>query len=94
MKVRFSLIAQAELRSALAYVAGHNPQAARRMRQSLMKAVATLEDFPLRGQQVGSGETRRLVSGRYLIFYELLDREVLIAHIVHGSRKLAAELSE
>ena len=72
------------------HVAIDSPAAATRLLEKIDRRIESLARFPAIGnRQPEFGEnTRRLIEGIYLIFYDLLPDAVHILRVFHGARKL------
>ena|SRR5829696_122437 len=89
MKVEFSISARRDLIAIFEHLQPLNARAARRIVDDLEKRCRSLSRFPRRGTPVltrGDVLLRRLVVGQYLVFYEVLDRIVVIDAVLHGAR--------
>ena len=78
------------------YIAGHNPPAARRLRDDLFGALGMLADHPTMGHHrsdLTELPLRFWRVGCYLIVYSESD-PVEIVRALHGRRDVAAELVE
>lgn len=72
------------------HVAQDNSDAATRLLERVDERIALLGKFPYIGEsqpQFGDN-TRRIVEGNYLIFYDVLPDAVHILRAFHGARKL------
>ncbi|MDO5425088.1 MAG: type II toxin-antitoxin system RelE/ParE family toxin [Eubacteriales bacterium] len=68
-----------------------NPQAAENTVNNIMDAVDKLEDFSEIGAPLSSvtgieSDYRFLVSGNYMAFYRVIEREVYIDRVLYGRR--------
>jgi toxin ParE1/3/4 len=72
------------------YIAADNPRAATRLLEKIDRRIESLAVHPLLGeQQPQFGEnTRRIIEGNYLVFYDVLPDAVLVLRVFHGARKL------
>jgi toxin ParE1/3/4 len=72
------------------YVALDNVAAATRLLERINNRVELLREFPLLGEaQPQFGEnTRRIVEGNYLIYYDVLPEAIHVLRVFHGARKL------
>ena len=88
MKARYSKRAIQDLLSIADYMRDRNPQASLAIEQRIRSAVRQLELFPFIGRTTDDPEIRVLpvVHYPYLIFYEVLQDELVIHHIRHGRR--------
>jgi addiction module RelE/StbE family toxin len=88
-KVVFSPQAIEDLELIVRYVARHNPAAALRVGNALIRRVAILEQHPFIGAPYRKHPgTRKLSCPPYLIFYRVKDRQrcVEILRYWHGAR--------
>lgn len=89
-KIIFAPQAVADLEEAVKYIAKDNPEAALRVGNALIDAVAILENFPQLGKLYPKRPgVRRLVSRPYVIFYRINERQqtVEILRYWHGARR-------
>jgi toxin ParE1/3/4 len=72
------------------YIAAENPTAATQLLERIDRRITSLARHPLLGEhQPRFGEnTRRLIEGNYLIFYDVLPDAVHVLRVFHGARKL------
>ena len=90
MKVRFSRLALAELDRVLAELAERNPRTSARFLNRVEQMSAQLSRHPKAFQQVlNRPDVRRapLLRYPYLMFYKVVNDEVLVLRIAHGARK-------
>ena len=76
------------MREAWRHIAQHNTVAADRLFDAVSEQVASLLDFPERGvlRPELSADLRMLVEDKYLIFYRIVEKEILVARVIHGSQ--------
>jgi toxin ParE1/3/4 len=88
MKARYSKRAIHDLISAADYMRDRNPRALLAIEQRNRSAIRQLELFPFIGRTTDDPEIRVLpiVHYPYLVFYEVLQDEIIIHHIRHGRR--------
>jgi toxin ParE1/3/4 len=74
------------------HIATDNPAAATRWLEKIDRRIQSLSTHPLMGEhQPQFGEnTRRIIEGNYLIFYDVLPDAVHMLRVFHGARKLDA----
>jgi plasmid stabilization system protein ParE len=92
MIVRLSSEAQRDLEEIGDRIAADNPARAVTFVQELHAACLGLADFPERFALVPRYErhgVRHRVHGNYLIFYRIVDGQVVVIHILHGARDYA-----
>jgi toxin ParE1/3/4 len=72
------------------YIAAYNPTAATALLKKIDSRIESLAKFPAAGGRVPQfGEnTRQLIEGNYLIYYDLLPDAVHVLRVFHGARKL------
>lgn len=90
MRVRFSKRALAQLDAILLELNDVNPPAARRFEQRIRSIVQRIGRFPRGFQEVEKRPGVRrvpLVRYPYLVFYRVVDDEVVVLRIIHGARK-------
>jgi toxin ParE1/3/4 len=71
-------------------VANESPAAATRLLEKIDARVQVLERYPYLGEQQPrfGDNTRRLIEGNYLIFYDVLPDAVHVLRVFHAARKL------
>ena len=90
MKVRYSKLALGELDVILAGIAKDNFAAAVRFDGRVERVVERIGQFPEGAQEVAerSGVRRvPLVRYPYVVYYRVIESEVMILRIVHGARR-------
>jgi toxin ParE1/3/4 len=92
MRFRFRPLALEDLQNLLKYIAAEDPQAARRMHDSILETCTVIGDNPeiaaeLAGLAV-SGVRRLPVTryARYSVFYQVVDDQVEIIRLGYGGR--------
>ena len=98
--IRYSATSLWELNAIEDYIAYRldNPPAARGAVGTITRSIGMLKSFPEMGKKVEhieelTGEGYRyLVSGRYVVFYQVIADEVMILRIMHGCRDIEAAL--
>ncbi len=90
MKLRFTDRAAQDLVDIADYVREHNPQAALRVRDTILESLQNLVLFPLIGRQQTVESVRKLMTRRYpyLVYYTTDEEaeEIVILAIRHPSR--------
>lgn len=89
-RVVISDTAKAEIAGQLAYTRERNPDAARRQRERISRAVANLREIPGLGGRPGRMEgTRELViTGTPFVFvFEVSGNRIDITHVLHGRQQ-------
>jgi plasmid stabilization system protein ParE len=83
-RVVFVRRARRQLNAQLAYLAEHNPAAARRVRERIAAAQQQLGDFPQSAPRATTPGTRRLVVAPYVLTYRERDSDIEIVDFRHG----------
>lgn len=88
MKVRFAPRAAQDLVGIADYIRAENPQAAERVRASILESLEVLSAFPALGRRQSVEGVRKLVTRkyRYLVYYTANDDELVILTIQHPAR--------
>jgi len=89
MKVRYSRPALADLETILSYIEVGNPPAASRFALRLDGVFKRIAQFPKSAAEVADRPAVRrvpLVRYPYVIYYKLINGEIVILRIVHGAR--------
>lgn len=86
MKLVFSRAAVSDLVRLRAFIAVHDPPAARRVATRLRTAISRLTDSPHIGRPVGElpGEIRKLIFGKYVVRYQVRQAAVYILRVWLG----------
>jgi toxin ParE1/3/4 len=89
MKVRYSRRAVADLIGIADYIRERNHRAADPVSDRIRASIAQLGIFPFIGRMTDDANLRVLPIGRYpyVVFYEVIEGEVVVHHIRHGRRK-------
>ena len=90
MKVRFSKLALAELDAILAEIRADNPGAAARFDERVRRIVERIAQFPEGAREVEKRPGVRrvpLVRYPYVIYYAMIEGDVMILRLVHGARR-------
>jgi len=79
------------------YISQDNETAADKMIENILDAVETLTTFPFIGSNVADkldvrGDYRMIVVKPYLVFYRVINNEVIIYRVLHSKRYHAALL--
>jgi toxin ParE1/3/4 len=92
MRLRYTLLALADLASVLDYIADRSPQGAARIHARIQIVAELLLRHPLAGAATDDLTIRRMtmLPYPYLIFYEATDAEIIIHAVRHGARDLSA----
>jgi addiction module RelE/StbE family toxin len=88
MRIRWLPSAREDLLNAVTYIREDNPQAARRLHETVRKLVSNLSQFPQFGRAGRVEGTRELVIAGwpYIVTYRIEEREVQILAVMHTSR--------
>lgn len=88
-QLEWSLRSQKNVAEIRDYIAVDNPQAARKVLSAIRRAAGGLIQFPMIGHFGRRAGTRELVINRYpyVIIYRLTAKKVLVAAVLHQSRK-------
>jgi toxin ParE1/3/4 len=72
------------------YIAADNPPAAARLLEKIDRRIESLAQYPLLGEhQPEFGEnTRRIIEGNYLVYYDALPDTIHVLRVFHGARKI------
>jgi toxin ParE1/3/4 len=89
LNVRFDPRALGDLQEIRDYLVERSPAGAERVRLHLMETIERLSDFPSLGRATDEPKVRVLPLTRYpyLVFYSLLNGEIVVLHIRHGARQ-------
>lgn len=92
MRAIWTRRALADLHALSSHIAEHNPQAADRLRNRLVAAIALLEAYPLSGRAGRVAETRELIVAgtSFVIPYRVRDGQLQILAVLHGAREWPA----
>ena len=88
MRVRWTADAADDLERICDYIAEDRPDAARRVAQSVVERIGTLETFPHLGR-VGRVQGTREIAFSPLPFvaiYEIRDEQIVVLRILHGAQ--------
>ena len=88
VRVRYTTPALEDLDGILNYVATRSPQGAQKVKARLRLLIGLLPAHPLMGARTDDPAIRRLIIAPfpYLLFYEVLDDEIIIHAIRHAAR--------
>ena len=91
MKLRFTSQALADISEIADVIRAENPQAAERVRDSILESLQNLTRFPKAGRPQSVEGVRKFVAGkyRYLVYYLVDDGagEVVILTVQHPARE-------
>lgn len=87
--MRYSRRALADIVHIAEYVREHNPRAAAALEKRIRSSIEQLQLFPLIGRPTDDPDMRMfpIVRYPYLVFYEVVDRQIVIHHVRHARRK-------
>jgi toxin ParE1/3/4 len=93
-QLRLSALAESDLAEIWAYIARDNPAAANAFLARLEIAATRLLSQPFLGKPVSelASNLRLIPVGRYLLFYRPGEEALEIVRVLHGARKIGAEL--
>lgn len=88
MKIFYTYSAVQDLQRLHDFIAKESSKAASEVSTKLRQAIKRLLEFPMLGREVKSTDKsvslRDLVTGKYVIRYALLEREILVLRIWHS----------
>jgi addiction module RelE/StbE family toxin len=85
VKLQFTGRALDDLNRLRAFIASDNPQAARRIGETLRQSIRRLLDQPHMGQAVDERPgVRRWVSGPYVVHYQVEAQTLIVLRVRHG----------
>ncbi len=86
MKLLFTKTAVGDLVRLREFIAEHNPDAAKKAASRLISAIEDLIYSPRIGRPVFDleGEIRELITGNYIVRYEIRRNELFVLKIWHG----------
>ena len=89
MKIRWSQEAIDDLISLRAYIAAHDPSAAKRLAALIAHSVEKLAEFPSLGRAGRIPHSRELIvpNTSYVVIYHVSDETVRIDTVFHSARK-------
>jgi addiction module RelE/StbE family toxin len=88
-RVRYARRAIADLIGIADYIRERNPRAAETVADRIRASIARLGMFPFIGRPTDDPSLRILPIGRYpyVVYYEVIEGDVVVHHIRHGRRK-------
>ena len=89
MRVRWTTDAADDLERIFGYVAESRPESARRVAQSVIERLGTLERFPHLGRPGRVQGTREVVFPPlpFVAIYEVRDEQIIVLRILHGAQR-------
>lgn len=90
-KIAILQIAREDIGEIFYYIATHNPTAALAMADKITNKIETLAELPLIGKVVPDNELakqeyRMLIVDNYIAFYKIIDDQIVVYRVLHGSR--------
>lgn len=87
-----SVPADDDLTEIFNYIAAYNSDAAKRIIEQITDRFAFLSSNPGAGHRCEDlqPEMRRSVVGKYVVYYKLVDGDVLVLRVLHGRRDAGA----
>ena len=86
-QLRWQELAREEFLSTVDMIAADNPRAAARFQQRVERKVGLIAEFPTLGTRVYRARSFRFIThGKYVIYYSVGRREVVIRAFRHGSQ--------
>lgn len=88
MRLRYTLLALADLEFVLDYIAQHSPRGARRVQSRIQTIIDVLSQHSHIGTRTDDPTIRRMtvLPYPYLIFYEATEEEIIIHAVRHAAR--------
>ena len=89
MRVRWTTDAADDLERICDYIAESRPESARRVAQSLVERIATLETFPHLGRPGRVQGTREIAFPPlpFVGIYEVRDEQIIVLRLLHGAQQ-------
>lgn len=89
MRVRYTLPALADLDDLLTYIEARSPAGALRIIRQIRATEDLIAQFPYCGRLTNRSSIRRIKTSKfpYLIFYEVVEKEVIVHAVRHGARR-------
>jgi toxin ParE1/3/4 len=84
--IRWTTEAADQFEAAVKYIQQDNPEAARKLAQTIIGRIEQLATFPGRGRPGEVKGTRELVASPYVVVYRFTDEIVQILHVWHGTQ--------
>ena len=87
-KLQVSILAQRDLLEIKAYIANdlENPPAAISIVKIITQKIRGLMGAPIASISDANSDERFLVSGKYLIFYHVIEKDIFIDRVLYGGR--------
>jgi toxin ParE1/3/4 len=89
MRVRWTADAADDLERICDYIAESRPESARRVAQSVVERVGTLETFPHLGRAGRVQGTREMAFPPlpFVAIYEVREEQIIVLRILHGAQR-------
>jgi toxin ParE1/3/4 len=89
MRVRWTTDAADDLERICDYIAQSRPDSARRVAQSVVERIATLETFPHLGRPGRVQGTREIAFPPlpFVAVYEVREEQIIVLRILHGAQR-------
>jgi toxin ParE1/3/4 len=89
MRVRWTMDAADDLERICDYIAESRPDSARRVAQSVVERIGTLETFPHLGHPGRVQGTREIAFPPlpFVGIYEVRDEQIIVLRILHGAQR-------
>ena len=89
MRVRWTTDAADDLERIFDYIAESRPESARRVAQSVIERLGTLETFPHLGRPGRVKGTREVAFPPlpFVAIYEVRDEQIIVLRILHGAQR-------
>ena len=89
MRVRWTTDAAGDIERICDYIAQSRPESARRVAQSVVDRIGTLEAFPHLGRSGRVEGTREIAFPPlpFVAVYEIRDEQVIVLRILHGAQQ-------
>lgn len=87
MKILYTHLAVNDLKRLHDFIAQENPKIASEVSKQILQAIKKLIDFPSFGRKVensGVDSIRELITGKYVVRYIILNKEIHILRVWHG----------
>jgi plasmid stabilization system protein ParE len=90
-KIKVLQIAREDLGEIYFYIASDNPQAAINMTNKIIDRIDALAELPFLGKivpenELAKREFRMVIVDNYIVFYKVIDEEILVYRVLHGMR--------
>jgi toxin ParE1/3/4 len=91
MKIFYTYESARDLKRLHEFITNHNPKAASEVSGKLLQAIKRLIEFPSLGKEVkptnGVHSLRDLITGKYIVRYAVLNKEIHIVRVWHGKEE-------